>query len=201
MSWHRLGRLGQSKNPAALEITMSGPTTPEGEASNERSQRRSPLRRACSLRSLLGRQPMRPPHVPDDRSAPSGGVDTDQTMTPGRSPRSAPDPAELPARPSGDAVEPLKLRKDQDPTPLLEKKCPEQLLAIRKATAETLAKRSRELGHWATVQAQILRQGLRALDVQIRVRGIETGQPTTRQRSRSRGFEFLLCKTSSCRVR
>lgn len=84
-----------------------------------------------------------PPRVQEDRSPPTGGVDADQTTTPSRSTRSATGPPESSVRPSGDAVKPLKLRKDQDATPPLENKSPEQLLAIRKVTAETLAQRSR----------------------------------------------------------
>ena len=100
-----------------------------------------------------------PPRVQEDRSPPTGGVDAGQTMTPSRSTRSATGPPESSVRPSGDAVKPLKLRKDQDATPPLENKSPEQLLAIRKVTAETLAQRSRENGHWATLTIP----GIRAL--------------------------------------
>ena len=130
-----------------------------------------------------------PPHVPDDRSSLISGVGTDQAMAPRRSTQSGTGLPELPDQPSRDAVEPLKLRNDQDATPLLEDKSPEQLLAIRKITAEDLAKRSREVGHWATVQAQLLRQGLRALDAHLRTRGIEIVRPA-RAISRSRGVEL-----------
>ena len=127
------------------------------------------------------------PHVPNDRAPASGRVDTDQAITPSR-PTTGPSGSS--AQPSDEAFEPLKLRKSQDATALLEKKSPAQLLAIRQVTAEELAKRSRELGHWATVQAQLLRRGLKALDAQLKVQGIETGRPKTKSRRRPRRFEL-----------
>ena len=99
-------------------------------------------------------------------------------------------PGQLPSQPGNDVVEPLKLGQDQDATPVLEEKSPDQLLAIRKATARQLAERSREQGPWASGQARLLRQGLRALDAHLKARGIETVQPNTKPRRRSRGFEF-----------
>ena len=73
---------------------------------------------------------------------------------------------------------------------MLEEKSPDQLLAIRKATARELAERSREQGPWASGQARLLRQGLRALDAHLKARGIETAQPNTKHRRRPRGFEL-----------
>ena len=127
------------------------------------------------------------PHVPEDRAPPSGRVDTDQAITPSRSTTGPPGSS---AQPSDEVVEPLKLREGQDAAPLLDKKPPEQLLAIRQVTAEELAKRSHELGHWATVQAQLLRRGLKALDAQLKAQGVETGRPKTKSRRRPHGFEL-----------
>lgn len=99
-------------------------------------------------------------------------------------------PGQLPSQPGDDVVEPLKLGQNQDATPVLEEKSPDQLLAIRKATAQKLAERSREQGPWASGQARLLRQGLRALDAHLKARGIEIGQQKAKRRSRSRGFEL-----------
>ena len=128
--------------------------------------------------------------MPGYRSPAIVGVSANQTKMPSRSTRSATGPPESPGQPSGKAVEPLKLRKGQEATPLLENKAPEQLLEIRNVTAETLAKRSREQGPWASGQAQLLRQGLKALDAHLKARGIEIEQQKAKRRSRSRGFEL-----------
>ena len=182
--FQRRARAWLKKREARYERTATAATSdeprPEKNISPADDQRQYFPRRAADA----------PPRVADDRPPPVVGVDTDQAVTPSGSNPSPTGPTRSPDRPSDEAVEPLKLREGQNATPLLEKKSYEQLLAIRKVTAEERAKRSGELGHWATVQAQLLRRGLRALDAHLAARGIEVGEQTTKSRSRSRGLEF-----------